>query len=70
MNAITTRVATTADLDSIAPLFDAYRQFYQQEPDLELARRFIGARLQNGAYESLGWIRDEIFYAYSKPICA
>ncbi len=48
MNHIHTRVASLADLDTIAPLFDAYRQFYQQAPDLSLARRFIAQRLQNG----------------------
>jgi len=29
----------------IAPLFDAYRQFYKQSPDLEGARRFLTERL-------------------------
>ncbi|HET6726098.1 MAG TPA: GNAT family N-acetyltransferase [Gammaproteobacteria bacterium] len=36
------------DVDLLAPLFDAYRQFYRQPPDLVLARRFIAARLANG----------------------
>lgn len=145
---ITTRLATLADLDVTAPLFDAYRQFYEQQPDLDLARSFLQDRLRNhesvlllasdaaqqvvgfcqlyptfcsveakpiyslydlfvtpaarrsgagktllraaeklaiehgksrmdlttakankpaqAAYESLGWIRDEIFFAYSK----
>ncbi len=44
---ITTRVASITDLDAIASLFDAYRQFYQQPPDLSLARSFIQARMQN-----------------------
>ncbi|GAB4063243.1 GNAT family N-acetyltransferase [Uliginosibacterium sediminicola] len=44
---ISTRIATLDDLNSIAPLFDAYRQFYEQAPDLELATRFIRERLQN-----------------------
>jgi ribosomal protein S18 acetylase RimI-like enzyme len=44
---ITTRAATLDDLDVIAPLFDAYRQFYDQAPDLALAWRFIQARLRN-----------------------
>lgn len=138
------------DLGVIASLFNAYRQFYEQAPDLALATRFIRDRIQNNesvillasnegqqalgfcqlyptfcsveakpiyslydlfvvpearrsgagkvllqaaerhatengmarmdlttaktnkpaqsAYESLGWIRDEIFYAYSKHI--
>jgi ribosomal protein S18 acetylase RimI-like enzyme len=42
---ITTRLASLADADAIAPLFDAYRQFYRQAPDLALARSFIHARL-------------------------
>lgn len=40
------RTATTADADIIAPLFDAYRQFYGQAPDPEGARRFITDRLE------------------------
>ncbi len=43
----TTRLATLADLDAVAPLFDAYRQFYDQAADLALARRFLHDRLQN-----------------------
>jgi ribosomal protein S18 acetylase RimI-like enzyme len=41
--------ATLAHLETIAPLFDAYRQFYEQEPDLPKARSFIAARLQGNA---------------------
>lgn len=46
MNPLRTRLATLADLDAVAPLFDAYRQFYEQTPDLALARAFIGERLR------------------------
>jgi GNAT superfamily N-acetyltransferase len=35
-----------ADVERIAPLFDAYRQFYKQKPALAGARAFIGERLQ------------------------
>jgi ribosomal protein S18 acetylase RimI-like enzyme len=152
MSTIHTRIATLADLDVIATLFDAYRQFYDQAPDLALAKGFIGDRFKNNesvvllasneakqvvgfcqlyptfcsveakpiyslydlfvspearcsgagkallqaaeklaaesgkarmdlttaktnepaqaAYESLGWVRDEAFYAYSKSINA
>jgi hypothetical protein len=45
---ITVRKATITDLDLVAPLFDAYRQFYRQPPDLELARQFLSERLQRG----------------------
>ena len=39
-------MATLADTDAIAPLFDAYRQFYEQPADLEMATAFIRERLQ------------------------
>jgi ribosomal protein S18 acetylase RimI-like enzyme len=150
MHTIRARVATLDDIDVIASLFDAYRQFYEKAPDLSLARNFIRDRLQNresaillasnetqevvgfcqlyptfcsveagpiyslydlfvvpaarrsgagrlllqaaerlaaengkvrmdlttaktnnpaqAAYESLGWVRDEVFYAYSKHV--
>lgn len=152
MNTVLTRVATLTDLDVIAPMFDAYRQFYEQTPDLVLAKGFIRERLQNhesvvllavsetqqalgfcqlyptfcsveakpiyslydlfvnpqarrlgvgkvllqaahklaaqngkarmdlttartnkpaqAAYESLAWVRDEVFYSYSKSVTA
>jgi ribosomal protein S18 acetylase RimI-like enzyme len=43
---IGTRIATLADLDSVATLFDAYRQFYEQPADLALATRFISERMR------------------------
>ena len=46
MSAIHTRVATIDDLEVAAPLFDAYRQFYEQAPDPALAGRFIGDRIR------------------------
>jgi ribosomal protein S18 acetylase RimI-like enzyme len=48
MAAVTVRRATAADLDLVAPLFDAYRQFYGQAPDGAAARTFIGERLAAG----------------------
>jgi len=42
---IVIRRAGVEDVDRIAPLFDAYRQFYQQPGDLALARRFLTDRL-------------------------
>ncbi len=42
------RRATLDDLDRVAPLFDAYRQFYQRPADAALAREFLGERLQAG----------------------
>ncbi|MFC4528332.1 GNAT family N-acetyltransferase [Dyella halodurans] len=41
------RQATIHDLDIVAPLFDAYRQFYGKPADLELARRFLHDRCQH-----------------------
>jgi ribosomal protein S18 acetylase RimI-like enzyme len=45
---LTVREATILDLDLLAPLFDAYRQFYRKPTDAELARRFLRNRLENG----------------------
>lgn len=39
------RTATNNDLDALAKLFDAYRQFYQQPADVGTARRFLAARM-------------------------
>ena len=47
MGNMQTRLATTSDLEVVASLFDAYRQFYAQAPDLALAKRFILERLEN-----------------------
>lgn len=43
-----TRAATAADLDALAALFDGYRQFYGQAPDLARARAFIAERQARG----------------------
>ena len=40
------RRATIDDLDTIAPLFDAYRQFYSQPSDLQRAHDWLRDRLQ------------------------
>ena len=45
MTLIQTRIATLADIDVVASLFDAYRQFYQQPANLPLATHFIADRL-------------------------
>jgi ribosomal protein S18 acetylase RimI-like enzyme len=51
------RQATLEDLDAVAPLFDAYRQFYRQPPDLPLARAFLQARL--GAGDSVVYLAED-----------
>jgi GNAT superfamily N-acetyltransferase len=38
------RQATIHDLEILVPLFDAYRQFYEQPSDPVLARQFLGDR--------------------------
>ncbi len=152
MTDISTRIANPSDLHAVAVLFDEYRQFYEQPPDLLLATQFIEDRLRNNEsivilavdqegqsfgfcqlyptfcsveaapiyslydlfvsprarragvgkllllaaeeharkngiarmdlttartnvsaqslYESLGWVRDEVYYAYSKLVAA
>lgn len=35
-------------IEIAAPLFDAYRQFYGQSPDVEGAREFVSERLRQG----------------------
>lgn len=46
MDGIRTRYAESRDLDAVAALFDAYRQFYGKPPDLALARRYLAERLE------------------------
>ncbi len=40
--------AGVGDLDTLVPLFEAYRDFYECELDEPGARRFLGERLANG----------------------
>ncbi len=42
------RRAAPHDLELLVPLFDAYRQFYQQPSDPELAGEFLARRLSRG----------------------
>lgn len=42
---ITVRSATIKDLHTVATLFDAYRQFYREAADIDVAREFIHARM-------------------------
>ena len=48
MTALHVRRATIADLDALAPLFDAYRVFYGKASDLAAARAFLHARIRSG----------------------
>ena len=58
MNTCKTRRANIEDANKIAPLFDAYRQFYGQEPNLEFAEQFIHSRLLNK--ESIVFIAEDV----------
>lgn len=42
---LTTRQATTTDISAVAQMFDLYRQFYEQPPNLALAQQFIADRI-------------------------
>jgi GNAT superfamily N-acetyltransferase len=44
---IAVRQATIGDLDLVAPLFDAYRQFYRMPGDPGLARQFLRERFEH-----------------------
>jgi ribosomal protein S18 acetylase RimI-like enzyme len=42
------RRAGPADVEAIAPLFDAYRQFYELPSDMGVARAYLAERLERG----------------------
>lgn len=46
MPSIAIRYASLDDLDVLAPLFNAYRVFYEQESDLTGARHFLRERMR------------------------
>lgn len=50
------RRAVVADVERLAPLFDAYRQFYTQPADLDRAREFLAERL--GRDESVVFLAE------------
>jgi ribosomal protein S18 acetylase RimI-like enzyme len=54
---LSTRRATVNDLDAVAPLFDAYRQFYEQPADLAASREFLRDRLAR--QESVVFVAEE-----------
>jgi len=43
----TIRQATTNDINELAVLFDGYRTFYKKKSDIENARSFLSARIEN-----------------------
>ncbi len=44
---LTISQASAKDVDDIASLFDAYRQFYEQPSDIRLAHSYLSERLAN-----------------------
>ncbi|MEQ1599974.1 MAG: GNAT family N-acetyltransferase [Methylotenera sp.] len=44
---LTIRPACIGDLEALASLFDHYREFYKQTANIELAKNFVEARLNN-----------------------
>jgi GNAT superfamily N-acetyltransferase len=54
---MTVRKAGVKDAGRIAPLFDGYRQFYGQAPDLVLSEAFIRERLERN--ESVVFLAEE-----------
>jgi ribosomal protein S18 acetylase RimI-like enzyme len=76
-----TRIATSKDIEAVAMLFDAYRQFYDQDADPELATKFIHDRIEknesvilvaeNEAFELLGFCQlySTFCSVIAAPIC-
>src|SRR5689334_17316581 len=47
MNMDNVTPAFLGDIESLAEMFDLYRQFYRQEPNPQGARRFLAERIVN-----------------------
>lgn len=65
-----TRLASLADLDALAPLLDAYRQFYEQPADLPRARAYLGERMARGecvVYVAFGASREVVGFTLLYP---
>ena len=58
MSTVSVKTASLANLESLAVLFNQYRQFYEQNSDLALATEFIHQRLQNA--ESVILLAEDI----------
>ena len=52
-NKLSVRQAVLSDIESLATLFDSYRQFYGRAADLDAAREFLLARFNRGESVSL-----------------
>jgi ribosomal protein S18 acetylase RimI-like enzyme len=51
------RRAVASDLYALAPLFDAYRRFYEQPGDVALASAYLHARMERG--ESVIFVAED-----------
>jgi ribosomal protein S18 acetylase RimI-like enzyme len=58
------RSANVTDAPLVAPLFDAYRQFYGLAPDLPLAQRFLAERLSRSESVVLLAHQDEVVLGF------
>jgi len=63
---VSIRRATEADIDAVAPLFDAYRQFYRQPPDRQRARDWLRDRLRRGESVVLVAERDGVAIGFTQ----
>jgi ribosomal protein S18 acetylase RimI-like enzyme len=63
---VTVRRIDEADLDSVAPLFDAYRQFYAQPADLPRAREWLRERLRRNESVILLAERDDMVLGFTQ----
>lgn len=54
---LTIRRAAPEDVEAVAALLDAYRQFYGREPDLDSARAFLRERLRRN--ESIVYVAED-----------
>ena len=57
--------ATKEHVSETAILFDLYRQFYECEPDIEIAKLYISERIQNN--ESTIFLADDNGEKYYAP---
>lgn len=62
MASVEVRQASVADLETLVPLFDGYRQFYRQASDQAGAREFLRARFEHG--------QSVIFLAFADGVAA
>lgn len=63
--------ATKDDVEKLAHLFDAYRQFYDKTPDLKAAREFLFERIENKEsviYIATNQVNDFVGFVQLYPV--